>query len=76
MSNVVKLKLVEGCGDGTLVPVNRVLAGARAAGLTDVVVLGYTPEGDLYAGGSHGAADTNWLIDQAKKWIIDGCPEQ
>lgn len=73
---VVKLKLVDGCGSGAVVPPNRVLAGARAAGLTDVVVLGYDAGGDLYAASSHGATDTNWLIDQAKKWILDGCPEQ
>jgi hypothetical protein len=74
MENVVHLKLVDGCGNGAVVPVNRVLAGARAAGLTDVVVIGYDENGDIYAGASHGASDTNWLIDQGKAWILAGCP--
>lgn len=74
--NVVKLRLVNGCGDGTVVPVNRVLAGARSAILTDVVVLGYRPDGSLYSASSHGAPDANWLIDQAKAWILAGCPGQ
>lgn len=74
--NVVRLRLVEGVGSGAVVPVNKVLAGARARKLTDVVVLGYDQDGDVYAASSHGAADTNWLIDQAKQWILSGCPEQ
>lgn len=76
MSNVVHLKLVEGVGNGAVMPVNRVLAGARAAGLTDVVVLGYDADGDIYAGASHGAADTLWLIEQVKRWLLDGCPTE
>ena len=74
--NVVRLKLVEGCGNGTVVPVNRVLAAGRAAGLTDVVVIGYDADGALYAGSSHGASDTLWLLEQAKAWILAGCPAQ
>lgn len=76
MDNVVHLKLVKGCGNGHVVPPSRVLAGGRAAGLTDVVVLGYDADGALYAGSSHGAADTLWLIEQAKIWLLDGCPEE
>ena len=74
--NVVKLRLVDGCGSGAVVPVNRVLAGARSSALTEVVVIGYEPDGSIYAAGSHGAADANWLIDQAKAWILAGCPTQ
>lgn len=75
-AEIIKLKLVEGCGSGAVVPVNKVLAGARASKLTDVVVMGYTEDGMLYAASSHGAADTNWLIDQTKAWILAGCPDQ
>lgn len=74
--NVVKLRLVDGCGNGAVVPVNRVLAGGRAAGLTDCVVLGYCEDGSIYASSSHGAPDTVWLMEQAKRWILEGCPAQ
>lgn len=72
MSNVVKLDVIQ--GGGSPVPVNRVLASARATGLTDVVVLGYDADGCMCAFASHGAGDTLWLIEQGKKWLLEGCP--
>ena len=73
--NVVRLKLVDGVGPGAKIRPNRVLAGARTAGLTDVVVLGFTEDGALFASSSHGAADTLWLSESAKAWLVAGGPE-
>lgn len=73
-AKVVKLKLVKGVGSGAKLAANRVLSGARGK-LNEVVVLGYTHDGDLYAASSNGPGDTMWLIEHAKKWLLDGCPE-
>lgn len=62
-------------GHGTKIAAHRVLAGARAAKLREVVVLGYDEDGGLYATSTDGPGDTVWLIKQAKAWIIEGCPE-
>lgn len=70
---VVKLKLVGDCGAGRKVASNRVLAAARSK-LNEVVVLGYTHDGGIYAASSSGPGDTLWLIEHAKKWLLDGCP--
>lgn len=73
VSNVVKLKLVNGVGSRTKIAANKVLSGARGK-LTDCVVLGYTTDGDLYAASTDGPGDTMWLIEHAKKWLLEGCP--
>lgn len=62
-------------GSGAKIAAHRVLAGARAAKLCDVVVLGYDEEGGLYASSTEGPGDTMWLIEQAKAWLLEGCPE-
>lgn len=72
-AKVVKLKLVNGVGRNAKVAANRVLAGARGK-LREVVVIGYTLDGDIYAASSEGPGDTVWLIEQAKRWILEGCP--
>lgn len=51
-----------------------VLAEATARGLTDVLVLGYTPEGRLYTIGSGGVlrADALWMVESARMFILTG----
>lgn len=75
MTNVLPFRVIEGGGSDAIVPVNRVLAGARKADLTDVVVLGFDADGMVFAASSHGPGDTNWLIDVGKNWILQGCPQ-
>ena len=61
-------------GNGTKIKAAKVLSGARKADLDECVVLGYDQSGGIYASSTEGAPDTIWLIEQAKKWILDGCP--
>ena len=51
-----------------------VLAEATARGLTDVLVLGYTPEGRLYTVGSGGVLRTDalWMVESARMFIMTG----
>lgn len=63
-------------GAGVKVSASRVLAGARAAKLTDVVVLGYHEDGRLYAASTEGPGDALWTIESGKLWPLEGCPEQ
>lgn len=74
--NVVKLQLVEGVGSNFKVRTNGVLAGARKAKLTECLVIGFTPEGDLYGASTEGPGDTMWLIEAFKKWLLEGCPSE
>jgi len=70
----VKLRLVKGVVRNFKVRTNAVLAGARNK-LRECVVLGYTHDGELYAASSEGPGDTVWLMEHAKKWLLDGCPQ-
>lgn len=51
-----------------------VLAEATARGLTDVLVIGYTPEGRLYTVGSGGVLRTDalWMVESARMFIMTG----
>lgn len=75
--NVVWLEGAEAETHG--VPVDEVLDRARDV-CEEVVVLGYlkgNPHG-LYAAssfGTHSAERTVWMLEQAKKWLLAGCPE-
>ena len=51
----------------------KVLNGAKGK-LDECVVLGFDKQGDLYAASTEGPGDTLWLIEQAKAWILNGCP--
>lgn len=72
---VVKLKLVNGVGKNFKIRANRVLAGARGK-LEECVVIGFQPDGRIYAASTEGAGDALWLIETAKKWLLEGCPEE
>lgn len=53
------------------IPVERVLQAAVDAGLRQVVVLGYTPEGDEYfASSTPDAATMLWLVERFKKRLL------
>ncbi len=76
--NVVWLEGAKVQADG--VPVDQVLETAKGH-LREVVVLGLEKEtGHLYAAasfpGTHSAQETVWLMEFAKKWLLDGCPAQ
>ncbi|MBP27854.1 MAG: hypothetical protein CMH16_00805 [Methylobacterium sp.] len=54
------------------VPAERVLHQAGLAGLTQVVVVGVDPDGALYFAGSEAKfADVLWLIELAKKQLLE-----
>lgn len=61
------------------VPVERVLEAAKGE-CEEVVVIGYTKGvGHLYAAASfdaNSAERTVFLLEQAKAWLLSGCPEQ
>ena len=61
-------------GSGQKVSAARVLAGARKANLDECVVLGFDQNGDIFAASTEGPGDTMWLIEQSKRWLLDGCP--
>lgn len=62
-------------GSGRRVEPNRVLAGARSAGLKEVFVCGFDADGDIYIAGSEGPGDTLWLIEIAKRHLLAGGQE-
>ena len=54
------------------VPAGRVLQGALDANLTDVVVCGYTPDGDFYAACSYAdGGDCLWLLELCKRKLFE-----
>lgn len=59
-------------GAGTKMSAAKVLSGARKVGLDECVVLGYDLNGDLYAVSTEGPGDTLWLMEQAKRWLLNG----
>ena len=59
-------------GAGTKISAAKVLNGARKVGLDECVVLGYDLNGDIYAASTEGPGDTLWLMEQAKRWLLNG----
>lgn len=54
------------------IPVERVLDMAKAAGLTQVLILGYDADGDEYfASNTADGPDNLWLLERAKKKLLD-----
>ena len=53
-------------------PPERVLEAAITVGLTDAIVIGWDKEGELYFASSiAGGADVLWLLEKAKKELLD-----
>jgi hypothetical protein len=55
---------------------NRVLRSAVAAKLAKVVVIGERDDGRIYMASSDAPETVMWDLEYAKKWLLDGCPEQ
>lgn len=66
--NVIPLR----CSTTLDIPPEKVLSGAADKGLTDVVVIGWGENGEMYFASSYGnGAETNWLLDQAKLALLE-----
>lgn len=51
---------------------SQVLSGALGAGLSEVLVLGWDHNGDLYfSSSSANGEDVIWLIEKAKKMLLE-----
>ncbi len=69
MSNVVEFA----CVTTGHVPPEKILQGALAAQLTEAVVIGQRPDGSVYFAMSTAEAPSiNWLLDCAKRLLMDG----
>lgn len=69
-AEVVDLKTRDGLvGDGTIIEPDAVLEGAKGAFL-QVVVLGYTTDGEIRVRCSHGSRDALWAIERAKLHLM------
>jgi hypothetical protein len=55
------------------IPVNRVLDGAHQANMTEVVVIGWDENGDLYMSTSESdGGNVLWLLEVAKNRLLKG----
>lgn len=54
------------CGE---VPADNVLSGAIGK-LSEVVVIGYDDQQELYVAASHGPTEVVWAIEEAKLWLM------
>lgn len=72
-AEVVGLRVVE-IGDQGPVPAKIVLNRARAQKLDDVLVIGRTDEGELWAASSLNAGQTLWLIEKLRERVLEGSP--
>lgn len=55
------------------IPPDRILSAALEAGLTEAVVIGQRPDGTVYfAMSTAEASAVNWLLDCAKRLLMDG----
>jgi hypothetical protein len=57
------------------IPVDRVLAGAAAAGLTHIMIVGYTEDGQEYFASSMASGpECLWLLERAKAEVMMPAP--
>jgi hypothetical protein len=71
--NVIGLRLTE-IGDDRRVPGKLILKRAKAEKLDDVLVIGRTDDGELWAASSLNAGQSLWLIEKLKERILEGSP--
>lgn len=65
------IKLFTGVTPNDFQP-NIMLEAAARAGLTDVVIIGWDKDGNLFFSASNGnGPECLWLIEQAKKALLD-----
>jgi hypothetical protein len=72
-AEVVGLRVIE-IGDQRRLPGKIVLNRARAQKLDDVLVIGRTDEGELWAASSLNAGQTLWLIEKLRERVLEGSP--
>jgi hypothetical protein len=69
-------KVIELAPTTATVPPEKILNGALNAGLTEVVVIGQRPDGTVYfAMSTAEAPSVNWMLDCAKRLLMDGILE-
>jgi len=61
-------------GGWTLNP-DKVLESAKGK-LTHCIVIGYDEHGELYTAATHDANQTVFMLEQAKVWLVRGCPAE
>lgn len=69
--NVIRLVHSDGVGSDSRVEINNVLAGARKAKLDSVVVVGESPDGNLYIASSHGIESAYFTLGQAMARMVE-----
>ncbi len=52
-------------------PVEEVLERAKSVGLTGVVILGYTEDGDYFGSSYADGGTVLWLLEQCKKRLLE-----
>lgn len=58
------------------IPAERVIDGAREAGLTDIVIAGYTADGQEYFASSYaGGPDALWLMERFRHELLNAVQE-
>lgn len=72
-SNVSTIRLVE-FGDLSRVPVKVIIKKAKAEKLDDILIIGRTDKGELWAECSLNAGQSLWLIEKLKERILSGTP--
>lgn len=72
VSNVIPLGLKLVAPSVKVAP-RKIFAGARAAQLQEAVALGWDQDGNMYLASSEGPADTLWLLEAAKAYLMNGC---
>lgn len=70
---VVPLMLTE-IGDDTRITVERVMEHAQAQKLDDVLIVGRTDDGELWAESTRNAAQSLWLLEKLRERILSGNP--
>ncbi|MCC6912460.1 MAG: hypothetical protein IT566_02065 [Rhodospirillaceae bacterium] len=72
MGNVIELGTVT----AAVIPPEKILQAALKAALTEVVVVGQRPDGTVYfAMSTAEAPGVNWMLDCAKRLLMDGIME-
>jgi len=55
---------------GNIIPPENVLNGAIDAGLTEVTVIGYDQDGQIYVASTTSPADVMWCLEEAKHYLL------
>lgn len=73
MVEAVKLRLTQ-LGDDRRVAGKAILKLAKQQKLDEVLVIGRTDDGELWAKSSLNAGQTLWLIEKLRERVLDGSP--